>query len=377
MIARPKLLQRIQEALVRSPVVTLLGPRQCGKTTVARMVEERSERFDLENPIDLARLENPLLALSRLEGLVVIDEVQKRPSLLEVVRVLVDRPENRARFLLLGSASLDIIKGVSESLAGRTAFVDMGGFDLSETGSNGKDDLWFRGSFPRSYLADSDTESFAWREDFIRTYLERDIPQLGISIPAQTLRRFWTMLAHYHGNVWNGAEFARSIGASEATARRYLDILSGAFLVRQLRPWFENLSKRQVKAPKVYVRDSGLLHSLLFIEDREVLFGHPKYGASWEGFAAEQVLALANPRSAYFWSTYSGAELDLLVFRQGSRLGFEMKCTDAPRLSRSLTIASTDLRLERLYVVYPGSKRYPLSEKIEALPLEEVPAVLG
>jgi predicted AAA+ superfamily ATPase len=377
-IQRPALQGRIEQALSRSPVVTILGPRQCGKTTIARSLPPPapSASFDLENPVDRARLANPLLALERLNGLVVIDEVQKEPGLFPVIRVLVDRPDNRAKFLLLGSAAPGVIKGASESLAGRSAFIEMSGFSVAEIGPKGNGDLWFRGSFPRSYLANDDAASAAWREDLIRTFLERDIPQLGISVPAATLRRFWTMVAHFHGNVWNAAEFARSLGTSEGTARRYLDILTGSYLVRQLPPWFENMAKRQVKAPKVYLRDSGLLHSLLSTGDRSALPGHPKYGASWEGFAIEQIAAMIDTRDAYFWSTYSGAELDLLIFRNGKRIGFEMKCADAPALTRSMGIALLDLSLDRLYVVYPGELRYPLAEKVEAVPLAALPEIL-
>jgi len=371
MIPRDSLLGKLQAALGRSLVVTILGPRQCGKTTLARMMGEPRtiDRFDLENPLDRSRLGNPLLALSRLDGLVIIDEVQRMPELLPIIRVLVDRPERRASFLLLGSASPTIVKGVSESLAGRCAFLDMAGFDLLETGRDSMETLWFRGSFPLSFLALNDGMSAAWRYDFIRTFLERDVPQLGISIPAATLGRFWTMVAHYHGNVWNAAEFARSLGSSEGTARRYLDVVTGAFVVRQLQPWFENLSKRQVKSPKIYIKDSGLLHSLLGLDDASRFPGHVKYGASWEGFAVEQLLSVAGTREAWYWSTYSGAELDLMLLRNGKRIGYEMKCTDAPVYTKSMAVASRDLGLEALYVVYPGSVRYPISDRAEAVPL--------
>ncbi len=371
--------QAVLRALGRSPVVAILGPRQCGKTTLARALAggKKGAYFDLEDPVDLARLEAPRMALESLRGLVVIDEIQRAPELLPVLRVLADRPRRPARFLLLGSASMHLVRGASETLAGRVAFVDMAGFDLTEAGPDAADRLWLRGGFPRAFLARSEGESLDWREDFIRTFLERDIPQLGISIPAAALRRFWTMVAHYHGQVWNAAEFARSLGTSEPTARRYLDLLSGALVVRALPPWHENISKRQVKAPKVYVRDAGLLHGLLSVRTRRELDGHPKRGASWEGFVIEQALSLLGIRDAYFWATHAGAELDLLLFRGAKRLGFECKCVDAPRLTRSMRTALEDLRLDRLYVVYPGHRRYALAERVEALPLADLASLAG
>lgn len=351
----------------------MLGPRQCGKTTLARQLalDEPIHRFDLEDPVDLARLANPMLALQNLHGLVIIDEIQREPSLFPILRVLVDRPQNRARYLLLGSAAPGLVKGASESLAGRTAFVDMGGFTLQELGAQSLERLWFRGGFPRSYLADDDRQSLSWRDDFIRTFLERDIAQLGIRVPAATLRRFWSMVAHFHGNVWNASEFARSLGGSEKSARQYLDILTGSYLVRQLQPWFENIAKRQIKSPKIYLRDSGLLHALLNIGAANFFPGHIKYGASWEGFAVEQLVSAADTRDAYFWATHAGAELDLLILKSGKRLGFEMKCSDAPTMTRSMDIALRDLSLDALYAVYPGSRRYPIAERIEAIPLDQ------
>ncbi|MBW2706283.1 MAG: ATP-binding protein [Deltaproteobacteria bacterium] len=356
-------------------IVALLGPRQCGKTTLARMIEEQEPctYFDLENPVDTRRLSAPMSVLEKLSGLVVIDEVQRRPDLFELLRVLVDRPQNPARFLLLGSASPQLVKGVSESLAGRIGFVDLAGFDLSEVGNEQRDRLWIRGGFPRSFLATEDAASVEWREDFIRTFLERDIPQLGITIPAETLRRFWTMVAHSHGQVWNAAEFARSLGTSEVTARRYLDILAGAFMVRVLPPWFENISKRQVKAPKIYIRDSGILHSLLQSHTLANLQGHPKIGASWEGFAIEHAIGFFRTRDAYFWATHAGAELDLLVLVEGRRYGFEFKYADAPGRSRSMHIALQDLHLDHLWVIYPGQQEYALDDHITVIPLEAVP----
>jgi predicted AAA+ superfamily ATPase len=314
--------------------------------------------------------------LEPLRGLVVLDEVQRKPALFELLRVLADRRGTPARFLILGSASPDLVRGVSESLAGRVRFVDMGGFSLAEVGARNGERLWLRGGFPRAFLAPSEERSRAWRGDFIRSFLERDIPQLGISVPAAALRRFWVMVAHYHGQVWNAAEFARSLGSSEPTARRYLDLLAGAFVVRLLSPWHENVSKRQVKAPKVYVRDTGLLHALLGLGSRRDLLGHPKVGASWEGFVIEQILSEADPREAYFWATHSGAELDLLLFRKGARLGFEVKFTDAPRVTKSMQVAKSDLRLRRLYVVYPGPRSFRLGEGIEALSLHDLSRAL-
>lgn len=374
MIPRPDYAARIVEGLEDYPIVALLGPRQCGKTTLARMVaaDRDHEFFDLEDPVDQQRLQAPKLALQDRRGLVVIDEIQRKPELFEVLRVIVDDPANGANFLVLGSAAPQLVKGASESLAGRIGFVDLTGFDLSEVGPGAVGDLWLRGRFPRSFLARSDVASRRWRDDFIRTFLERDVPQLGISVPAETLRRFWTMIAHYHGQVWNAAEFARSLGRAEATARRYLDILSGAYLVRQLQPWHANVGKRQVKAPKIYVRDTGLLHALLALDTPKQVHSHPKYGASWEGFAIEEIVTAARSRDVYFWATHAGAELDLLLFRGGRALGFEIKVTDAPRTTKSMRVAIRDLELHHLYVVYPGDRTYPLDGSITALALTDL-----
>jgi len=376
-IPRPAVLAQIARALDVHPVAALLGPRQCGKTTLARMIAEQqpSTYFDLENPVDVRRLSAPLTVLETLPGLVILDEVQRQPELFELLRVLVDRPQNSAHFLLLGSASPQLVRGVSESLAGRIGFVDLSGFDLAEVGAAQRDRLWLRGGFPRSFLAGDDSASMTWRQGFIRAFLERDIPQLGISTPAETLRRFWTMTAHYHGQVWNAAEFARSLGASEVTARRYLDILAGAYMVRVLPPWFENIGKRQVKSPKIYIRDSGILHGLLQMGDLPELQSHPKLGASWEGFAIEQIIRLLDTRDAYFWSTHGGAELDLLVLTGGRRYGFEIKYADAPGTSRSMQVALRDLGLEHLWIVYPGQHEYALDERITALPLGALPQI--
>jgi predicted AAA+ superfamily ATPase len=331
--------------------------------------------FDLENPIDVRRLSAPMQALEGLSGLVVIDEVQRRPDVFELLRVLVDRPSNASRFLLLGSASPRLMRGVSESLAGRIGFIDLSGFDLQEVGQGHRDRLWVRGGFPRSFLATDEPSSLAWRDDFIRTFLERDIPQLGITIPAETLRRFWTMIAHYHGQTWNAAQFARSLGTSEITARRYLDILAGAYVVRILPSWFVNMRKRQVKAPKIYIRDSGILHALLQLKTLGDVQSHPALGASWEGFALEQVMAVFETRDAYFWATHSGAELDLFVRLGGKPYGFEFKYADAPGTTRSMHAAVQDLSLERLWVIYPGRQEYPLDDRISVVPISAVPRI--
>lgn len=378
MLERAHIQELIQNSFQAHPAVALAGPRQCGKTTLAREIagRERTTFFDLERAVDQRKLESPEQTLEPLIGLVVIDEIQRRPDLFETLRVLLDRPEVPARFLLLGSASPDLVKGVSESLAGRVGLVDMGGFDLRETGAAAWKNLWQRGGFPRSFLATSDPASFAWRESFVRTFLERDIPQFGIQVPPETLRRFWSMIAHFHGQVWNGAEFARALGSSEPTARRYLDILAGAFMVRVLPPWFENLKKRQLKSPKIYVRDTGLLHALLGLESHDELVGHPKLGASWEGFAIEQILSVLGSRSAWFWGTHSGAELDLLVSVKGKRYGFEFKHSDAPGVTRSMKVAFEDLSLEHLWVVYPGQESYQLAERITAIAIKELPEMV-
>jgi hypothetical protein len=375
LIPRPAVIAQIDRALVVHPIAALLGPRQCGKTTVARMIGEQrpATYFDLENPVDVRRLSAPLTVLERMSGLVIIDEVQQQPDLFDLLRVLVDRPDNPARFLLLGSASPQLVRGVSQSLAGRIGFVDLAGFDLTEVDVSQRDRLWLRGGFPRSFLAEDDLSSLTWRESFMRTFLERDIPQLGITIPAETLRRFWTMVAHYHGQLWNAAEFARSLGASEVTARRYLDILAGAYMVRVLPPWFENIGKRQIKSPKVYIRDSGILHGLLQLGQVADVQSHPKLGASWEGFAIEQIISLLDTRDAYFWATHGGAELDLLVRVRGKQYGFEIKYADAPGSSRSMQVALNDLGLEHLWIVYPGKHSYAIDARITALPLDELP----
>ena len=310
-----------------------------------------------------------------MSGLVVIDEIQRQPELFETLRVLVDRPDNPARFLVLGSASPSLVRGTSESLAGRVGLVDLSGFHLSETGAESWRALWLRGGFPRSFLAPHDRASAVWRRSFVRTFLERDIPQFGITVPAETLRRFWTMLAHCHGQAWNAAEFARALGSSEGTARRYLDILTGAFMVRALPPWFANVRKRQVRSPKIYLRDIGLLHTLLGLETSEAVAGHPKVGASFEGFAVEQLAGVFDAGGLHFWGTHGGAELDLLATHLGRCYGFECKLADAPGTTRSMRAALEDLELEHLFVVYPGDAAYPLDERISTLPVTAIPGL--
>jgi predicted AAA+ superfamily ATPase len=350
-----------------------------GKTTLAHMVAEGKKTvfFDLENPAALARLSAPMQALEPLRGMVVIDEIQRLPGLFPVLRVLADRPRIPARFLILGSADPQLVRGVSESLAGRVSHIDVGCLDLGEVGVSKLARLWLRGGLPRSFLAKSDAASLAWRRDYIRDFLQRDLSELGIAIPAATLGRFWHMVAHYHGGIWNSAEFARSLGTSENTARHYLDILSGAWAIRTLQPWFENLGKRQVRAPKVYVRDCGLLHALLDLETRTQLLGHPKVGASWENFAIEEVLALLGVRDAYYWRTHQGAELDLMIIHKGKRYGFEMKMGDAPTATRSMHIAMEDLGLARLYVIYPGKQSYRLGDKIQVVSILDLQTKLA
>lgn len=374
MIQRLTILSTLKAAIQRSRVVVLSGPRQCGKTTLARelLSEDSVNYFDLEDPASLARLDEPMTALRPLKGLVVVDEVQRRPDLFPVLRVLADRKGTPSRFLMLGSASGDLLRQSSESLAGRMEYVTIGGFTLSELSASAEPQLWRRGGFPLSYLAKTETESLAWRKSFVRTLLERDFPQWGVRVPAAALQRFWTMLAHYHGQVWNAAEPARALGVSESTTRRYLDLLTDALMIRQLQPWHANLGKRQVKAPKVYVRDTGLLHHLLGIDTAKALLSHPKLGASWEGFVIEQILMMEPHDDAYFWATHQGAEIDLVLRRGNRLLGVECKRADAPRLTPSIRIALEDLGLERIAVIYPGNKRFPLSDNVEAIPLDEL-----
>ncbi len=363
--------QKIIDSIELNPVTAILGPRQCGKTTIARKISKDfdSVLLDMEDPVDYDLLSaSAKNFLEQQSGLIVIDEVQRMPELFPVLRVLADQADSGRRFLLLGSASPDLIKNSSESLAGRIGFVDLTGFKIEETGQGNFQKLWLRGGFPRSFLAASNTKSYQWREDFIRTFLERDINLLGFNIPPVTLRRFWVMLAHYHGQIWKGSEFARSLGVSEPTVKKYLDILSGAYLVRQIQPWHENLKKRQVKSPKIYIRDSGVLHTLLSLQNDQVVT-HVKAGASWEGFVIEQILQKIDTRDYYYWRTHTGVELDLLVFRGGKRIGFEIKYSDSPKTTRSMRQAIDDLRLDTLFIVYQGRHEFDLEEKIRLLPV--------
>ena len=370
-LPRPRELQALRAKLRRAPISALLGPRQCGKTTLARSLKAE-HFFDLEDPRSLARLDEPQTALQGLNGTVVIDEVQRKPGLFPLLRVLADR-QPATRYLLLGSASPDLVKEVSESLAGRVAYHDLGPFAVDETGVDEWRKLWLRGGFPRSHLSDDDSASALWREDFIRSHLERDIPALGISIPAETLRRFWLMVSHYHGQTLNLSELGRSFGVSDHTIRRYLEILSGTFMIRLLPPWHANVGKRLVKAPKLYIRDSGLFHALHTIATPVELESHPKLGASWEGFAMEQALRLMEVAHPYFWRTHTGAELDLVWQARGALWGMEFKYQDAPRMTRSIRAVLRDLPLKHLWIVYPGPDRYRLDEAVSVLPVTELP----
>ncbi len=373
LIERSRHYKELQGLLQRHPMVGILGARQVGKTTLARQLAADYDGpvsyFDLEDPTDLARLAEPMLTLRGLSGLIVVDEVQRRPDLFPVLRVLADREKKDARFLILGSASPELLQQSSESLAGRIYYHELGGLALEEVGMEARERLWLRGGFPRSFVAETDSTSAEWRRGFVRTLLERDLPGLGIQVPPETLRRFWTMIAHYHGQVWNGAELSRAFGMSAMTVRRYLDLLTSALVLRQLPPWFENLGKRQVKSPKVYVTDSGMLHTLLGLGTREDLEGHPKVGASWEGFVLREVAERlgARPEEMFFWATHAGAELDLLVIRGRRRFGFELKRSSAPRVTPSIRSALDDLHLDRVDVIYPGEHTFPLAERIRAV----------
>lgn len=375
MIERQSYIEQLHKALGRSPVVALLGPRQCGKTTLAKAIAAQwqvADYFDLESIQDQNRLQNPEMVLGAAEGLVVIDEVQLLPGLFAVLRSIVDRPDCRATFLVLGSASPVLVKGASESLAGRIEFVDLTPFGVSETGYGKMSELWLRGGFPRSFLAGSEEDSYAWREGFIRTFLERDLPQLGISIPAPAMRRFWTMLAHYHGQTWNASAIGRSMGVSDKTVRSYLDILTQTYMIRQLQPFYENIGKRQVKAPKIYFRDSGLLHSLLTLAEGAAVMGHPKAGASWEGFALEQALILLRQPQAYFWGAYSGGEIDMIFEAGGKRYGLEFKYSESPKISPMTRKNAGSLSLEHLWVVCPCSRPFEAYEGISVTNLEDL-----
>lgn len=382
MVPRQRLETSIRRALQRSRAVVLIGPRQSGKTTLAQNFLARSSPnyFDLENPLDEARLAEPMMTLSATRGLVVIDEVQRRPELFSLLRVLLDRSDAPGQVLLLGSASPSLLAKAGESLLGRGEVIEVFGFDLSEIltpagdqGMRGSEEamrsLWLRGGFPPAFLASSDEDSYVWRRNAIARHAEVDLPLLGMGASSPLMLRFWRMLAHFHGQIWSAADPARSLGVSEPTIRRYLDALTQTLMVRQLQPWHANLAKRQVKAPKLYFRDSGLLHALLAIVDESQLLAHPRCGASWEGFALEQVLRLSEPDEAYFWATHQGAELDLLLIRGTRRVGVEFKRADVPRITRSMQIAGSDLKLDSMYVVYPGSRRFALAVGIEAVPL--------
>ena len=375
-IKRVDLTSKIRTAIGRSRVVSLLGPRQCGKTTLAKVFvktyPQESTYYDLENSEDLALLKNPQTVLSAHKGLVVIDEIQRRPELFPTLRVLADRKPLRAKFLILGSASPELIRKSSESLAGRIEFIEMNGFALKEVGVEKRDLLWLRGGMPVSYLSRTLKDSQSWRDNFIRSFLERDIPQMGFQFPSATVRRFWQMIAHVHGQVWNGSQIGSSLGVSHTTVRRYLDLLTGAFMVRQLHPWYVNLGKRLVKSPKIYFRDSGLLHQFLRIYSMRDLFAHPKLGFSWESFAMEQVLSQLGEEDSYFWATHAGAELDLLLIRKGKKWGFEFKFTETPEITKSMQVALRDLKLQKLWLVYPGLKNVSLSKKVELIGLDRL-----
>ena len=380
-ITRERHIRRVELLLNEFPVVALLGARQVGKSTLAQqLVQARpgpSAWFDLENPVDLTRLADPGLELRPLQGLVVLDEIQRLPEVFPLLRVLADRPGTPARFLVLGSASPALLRQTSETLAGRVAFHQLDGFGLDEV--DDPERLWLRGGFPRSYLAPSAPASRRWRDGFIQTFLARDVPELGSLIPSTTLHRFWTMLAHWHGRLWNGAELGRAFGVSHTTVRRYLDILTSVFMVRQLQPWHENIAKRQVRSPKVFINDAGLLHALLGLTTREAVVSHPVVGPSWEGFVVQQVIHLlgARPEQCYHWSTHAGAELDLLILDGNRRYGFEVKRAEAPRLTASMHVAFETLRLERLDVVHAGTQSYRMAPGIRALPAADLNATLN
>lgn len=374
MINREYLHNYIEKALDRSRAVAILGPRQCGKTTLAReLVPMNSANyFDLESGEGLSALQDPQFALSRLKGIVVIDEVQRSPELFPILRVLLDRVPLPAQFLILGRASPDMLRQSSESLAGRLELVTVGGFSIDEVGFKKVDRLWLRGGFPLSYLAKNDEASFLWRKDFVQLFLERDLMQQGINIPAVALRRFWTMIAHSHGQVWNAAPFASSLGVSQHTVRRYLDILTGMFMVRQLHPWYANIKKRQVKSPKIYIRDTGILHFLLGLQQEVDVLRHPVCGWSWESFVIEEVIRSLELYDVYFWGTHQGAEIDLVFNKGGQMYGVEIKRQDAPRMTPSITNALEDLKLKHIVVIYPGSRRYSIHKQVDVVPFNEI-----
>lgn len=374
MLERTAIKSEIAEALRRSRIVALIGPRQCGKTTLATdlLPTSASEYFDLEDPLSLTRLDEPRTALEPLQGLVVIDEVQRKPELFPLLRVLADRKPLPAKFLILGSASPELLRQSSETLAGRIESIELTGFSLAEVGAEAMHKHWLRGGFPLSFLADSEPDSVMWRKKFVQTFIERELPSFGINIPSATMTRFWMMLAHYHGQTWNASEIASAMNLDHKTTRRYLDILTSLFAIRQLQPWFENIGKRQVKSPKIYFRDSGIYHQLLGIRNESELLVHPRLGASWEGYAIEEAIRHYQPDSVFFWAVHSGAELDLLMFKDGKRLGVECKRQDAPALTASMKTAMEVLKLDELHVLYPGQKSYSLAENIHVSPLSSL-----
>jgi uncharacterized protein len=373
-IKRPEFLKETEASIRNNPITALMGPRQCGKTTLARLIAQSTEStiFDLEDPADYDLLsETPKIILQQQKSLVVLDEIQRIQELFPLLRVLADEPHSNRKFLILGSAAPDLIQKSSETLAGRIGFVNLTGFNMQEAGEANMDKLWLRGGFPRSFLGTDESQSFNWRENFIQTFLERDISNFGFNIPPVTLRRLWLMLAHYHGQIWNGAEFARAMGVSEPSVKRYLDILTGTYMIRQLQPWHENIKKRQVKAPKVYVRDSGILHTLLGLKENGI-YSHVKSGASWEGFIVEQLIFRLKARDLYYWRTHTGTELDLLVVKGGKKLGFEIKFSDTPKITRSMLSAQEDLNLDNLFLIYKGQREVKLGEKIYAIPASRI-----
>ena len=376
-IQRPEYRKQVARALDHNPIAAVLGPRQCGKTTLARsfVPAESVNYFDLEDPVAEQLLSEPMTALSGLEGLVVIDEAQRQPGIFPALRVLVDRENHPAKFLVLGSASPELSRQALESLAERIEVIEMGGLNLQEVGFENMEDLWLRGGFPRSFLAQDTEASDRWRREFVRTFLERDLAQLGFGMSPALMRRFWTMASHYHGQIWNSTEVAASMGIAPNTARSYLDALTQTFMIRQLQPWHANTGKRQVKSPKLYFRDSGIFHRLQGIATWDDLMTHPKLGASWEGFAIEEILHATDPDEAYFWAVHSGSELDLLLIRNGRKTGIEFKRSDVPKLTRSISIAMADLDLDELYVVYPGQRSYALSEKARVIPITEIHSI--
>jgi hypothetical protein len=373
-VAETELLNKL---LRNNPIVAILGPRQCGKTTLSRQLSSQWSKnvtiFDLENPRDAQRLHEPLLALENIEGLIIIDEIQRYPDLFPVLRVLADQ-NKKAKFLILGSASRDLIRQSSESLAGRISYAEIGGFSLQLLGASKAEKLWIRGTFPRSFLASSEAASYQWRQDFIATFLERDIPQLGINIPAKSLGRFWKMLAHYHGQIFNASEIGKSLSVSDHTAQRYLDLLSGTFMVRQLRPWYYNTKKRIIKRPKIYFRDSGILHVLFTLEGKKDILLHPKLGASWEGFALEEAIKTARLKEdeAFFWGVHAAAEIDMVFQKKGELYGVEVKYTQAPNLTQSMRSALKELSLKHLWIIYPGKESYPLDRNVTVISLADL-----